>query len=80
MTNEEKAKELAKDYAPAIENLDAKIVIYDAIMEMATWKEQQITEKAVKWWENELTYPTMSAVEIDWLQTKIVAFRKAMKK
>lgn len=39
--NEEKAKEITKDYAPTIENLDAKIVLYDAIMEMAKWKDSQ---------------------------------------
>ena len=41
MTNEKKAKEITKDYAPTIENIDAKIVIYDAIMEMAEWKDSQ---------------------------------------
>lgn len=48
------------------------------LLEMADWKKEQMIDKACEWWENELTYPTMSAVEIDWLQTKIVAFRKAM--
>lgn len=42
----QKAKELAKDYAPAIENVDAKIVLYDAILEMSQWKEKQMIEKA----------------------------------
>ena len=45
MKVKDKANELAKDYAPAIENLDAKIVLYDAIMEMAEWKEQEMLNK-----------------------------------
>lgn len=48
MTNEDKAKELAKDYAPAIENLDEKIVLYDAILEMAKWKDKQAIEYLYK--------------------------------
>ena len=48
------------------------------LLEMAEWKEKQMIEKACEWWENELTYPTMSQVEIDLCQTKIVKFKKAM--
>lgn len=60
------------------EFVTSKEEIKEACMYMAQWKYKQMIDKACEWWENELTYPTMSAVEIDWLQTKIVAFKKAM--
>ena len=55
-SNEEKAKEITKDYAPVIEILDAKTVLYDAVMEMAEWKEQQMIEKALNWIHDNLCY------------------------
>jgi hypothetical protein len=36
-------------------------------------------EKACAWWENELTYPSMTSEEIKWYKDKIEDFRKAMK-
>ena len=49
MIDKEKALELAKDYAPTIENMDAEIVLYDAILEMSQWKEHQMIDKACEW-------------------------------
>lgn len=54
MTNEEKAKELAKIFFPDIlnvfarENLEQKKAFF-ACMEMAEWKEKQIIEKVCEW-------------------------------
>lgn len=39
MTNEEKAKEIAKDYSDV--ELDSKTVIYEACVEIAQWKDEQ---------------------------------------
>ena len=54
----QKAKELVNDYAPTIENLDAEIVLYDAILEMSQWKDDQASQeknqlikKACEWIE-----------------------------
>lgn len=52
----QKAKELAKDYAPAIENMDAKNVLYDAILEMSQWKEKQMIEKTINWLDSIMYY------------------------
>ena len=41
-------------------------------------EKQQWIDKACEWWKNELTYPTMTQTEIDWYQTKISEFKKAM--
>ena len=35
----DKAREIARDYAPTIENTDAQTVIREAVMEMAKWME-----------------------------------------
>ena len=39
---------------------------------------KQMIEKACKWWEEELSYPTMTEVEINWIKNKMDDFRKAM--
>lgn len=69
MKDKEKALEITKDYAPTIENLDAKIVLYDALMEMAEWKDKQfqeekkqLIEKACKEHCNCCGYAYMAAV------------------
>ena len=36
-------------------------------------------DNACEWWENELTYPSMTSEEIKWYKDKIEDFRKAMK-
>lgn len=53
---------------------------------MADWKDeehakekQKLIDEACKWWEREFLYPTMTQEEIDWYQTKIAEFKKAMK-
>ena len=33
----DKAREIARDYAPTVENADAQTVIHEAVMEMAKW-------------------------------------------
>lgn len=77
MTDDEKLREIISEVSaePFISEYKE---MYDVGYDAMKWKKEQMIDKACEWWENELTYPTMSAVEIDWLQTKIVAFRKEM--
>lgn len=35
-------------------------------------------EKALEWWKEELTYPSMSAEEIAWIDANIENFKKYM--
>ena len=42
-------------------------------------KEVVTLDDACKWWEEELSYPTMTADEIKWYKEKVNSFRKAMK-
>lgn len=81
MTNEEKARQLAIQSTKYVDDNGKEVYnafVEAALLEMAEWEKQQMIDKACEWWENKLTYPTMSQVEIDWMQTKIVSFRKAM--
>ena len=41
MTNEEKIKELISDYLPTVENCDTSIIMKEALIEMAKYKEEQ---------------------------------------
>jgi len=41
-------------------------------------KEVVSLDDACKWWEEELSYPTMTADEINWYKEKVNSFRKAM--
>lgn len=77
MTDDEKLREIISEVStePFTSEYEE---MYDVGYDAMKWKEQQMIDKACEWWENELTYPTMSQVEIDWMQTKIVTFRKAM--
>ena len=50
MTNEQKAKEFYHKYREL--NLASESAAFNAALEMAEWKEQQMIEKAVKWFEN----------------------------
>lgn len=82
MTNEEKAKQIADAYAAE----EARVLIYSDTMKMAQWKDsefekekQQLIDDACEWWKNELTYPTMTQTEIDYIQEKIENFKNAMR-
>lgn len=74
--NETKAKEIATRWKAKGLPYNA---IYETAIEVLEWKEQQLIDEACKWWENEFTYPTMAQAEINWYQTKIAEFKKAMK-
>ena len=64
-----------------------------ASLEMAKWKDERIyrdefleaekealIDKACEWWENELTYPTMTQADIDdFVLGRIKEFKQAMK-
>lgn len=39
---------------------------------------RELIEKACKWWEEELSYPSMIPEEIKWYKSKVNKFRKAM--
>lgn len=41
-------------------------------------KEVVELDKACKWWEDELSYPSMTPEEIKWYKSKVRKFRKAM--
>jgi len=39
---------------------------------------EKLIDKACKWWEDELSYPSMTPEEIKWYKSKVRKFRKAM--
>ena len=39
---------------------------------------EKLINKACKWWEEELTYPSMTPEEIKWYKNKVRKFRKDM--
>ncbi len=39
---------------------------------------RELIENACKWWEEELSYPSMTQEEIKWYKSKVNKFRKAM--
>lgn len=39
---------------------------------------EKLIDKACKWWEDELSYPSMTPEEIKWYKNKVRKFRKAM--
>lgn len=84
MTNEEKAKELAGYCAGETDYKET--AAYDAALAMATWKDEQLEaekqaliDKACEWWENELTYPTMTQADMFYKDSMIEEFKQAMK-
>lgn len=58
---------------------NGEYVEYDVAVEAVKKEQKQFIDKACEWWNNELTYPTMTQAEIDWYQTKIAEFKKVMK-
>lgn len=59
MTDEEKAREIAKNdalYGKDPDNNSKTDECYIAALEMAAWKEEQMIEKAVEWLKKNLTY------------------------
>ena len=40
---------------------------------------KQMIDRACEWWEDELSYPSMTPEEIKWYKNKINKFRTAMK-
>lgn len=39
---------------------------------------EKLIDKACKWWEEELSYPSMTPEEIKWYKSKVNKFRKTM--
>lgn len=90
MTNREKASEIViKIQNSSSLDYDSRRTkyMYDSAMEMAEWKDVQLEaekealiDKACEWWENELTYPTMTQADIDdFVLGRIKEFKQAMK-
>jgi len=94
MTNEEKAREIANNSSTKIvgaEVSDETYITtepdcYTAAITMAKWKDEQfkaekqaLIDKACEWWENELTYPTMTKADMFYKESMIEEFKQAMK-
>ena len=56
MTNEQKSKEIYNKYKydKNLNKLATESAAFNAAMEMAEWKEQQMIEKAVKWIKSQM--------------------------
>lgn len=54
MTNEEKAKEIGREWY----NDDAPLVAYRSALQMAKWKEEQMIKKACEWLEYNFNMPS----------------------
>lgn len=84
MTNEEKAKEICMNIVSPY--TDFIYQNYKTAMTMAKWKDKQLEaekqaliDKACEWWENELTYPTMTQADMFYKESMIKEFKQAMK-
>ena len=86
--NEEKAKKITDRIFES--GFNTNRTFYDmaknAAMEMARWKDEQfkaekqaLIDKACEWWENELTYPTMTKADMFYKESMIEEFKQAMK-
>lgn len=58
-------------------NYDGKAMLH-VLNKSAEQAKKLIITKACEWWENELTYPSMTPEEIEWYKNKINDFCKAM--
>lgn len=47
-------------------------------LEGAEWADKSMIDKACEWWEDELSYPSMTTEEIKFYKNKVNDFRKAM--
>ena len=59
---------------------------YKSVMTMAQWKDEQfetekqaLIDKACEWWENELTFTTMTQADMFYKESMIKEFKQAMK-
>ena len=75
---EEKAMELAFEYAPSLEDSPRTIVIDNACMKMAEWMKQQMIEKAVKWLKENAGMYWYDDIYIDCPDELLENFKKAM--
>ena len=86
--NEEKAKKITDRIFES--GFNTNRTFYDmaknAAMTMAKWKDEQfkaekqaLIDKACEWWENELTYPTMTKADMFYKESMIEEFKQAMK-
>ena len=84
MTYEEREKRLcdnceAKENCSYISrNLERKCTFQETTMYGWELGWQDAVDKALEWWKEELTYPSMSAEEIAWIDAKIEDFKKFM--
>lgn len=85
MTNREMALALSSmnRYEFSVEESNAA---YNAALAMSEWKDEQfkaekqaLIDKACEWWENELTYPTMTKADMFYKESMIEEFKQAMK-
>lgn len=58
---------------------DGELVEYEVAIIAIDKVTNALIEKACKWWEDELSYPSMTPEEIEWYKSKVDKFRKAMK-
>lgn len=58
---------------------DGELVEYEVAIIAIDKVTNALIKKACEWWEDELSYPSMTPEEIKWCKNKINKFRKAMK-
>ena len=85
MNNREKALALSSmnRYDFSVKESNAA---YNAALAMAQGKDEQLEaekqaliDKACEWWENKLTYPTMTKADMFYKESLIEEFKQAMK-
>ena len=88
MTNEEKAREIMQGviHDRGCTDVVTDRAIYNSAMTMAQWKDEQfetekqaLIDKACEWWENELTFTTMTKADMFYKESMIEEFKQAMK-
>ena len=57
---------------------DGEFVEYEVAIIAIDKVTNALIEKACEWWEDELSYPSMTPEEIKWYKQKVNDFRKAM--
>lgn len=83
MTREEEIAKAAMEYENSTDDFKDN-EIRDFFKRGAEWADAHpqkgliSIEKAYEWWKDEFSYPSMSQIEIIWLEDKIDSFKKAM--
>lgn len=83
MTNEEKAKEIAKKYQTPCHGMgDCEFEAYQSALEAMEWKEQILIDKACEWLKENKEHPLIGCEDTGlsgFLTEEFIAeFRKAM--